>query len=92
VVLFGTGEGQTKPAGVDGLTANGVYPTPALPSSVLIGGLPADILYIGAIPGQTSGLLQLNVRVPAGLAPGNQPVVLAVGSFKSQPNLTIAVK
>lgn len=92
IVLFGTGEGQTKPAGVDGEIATSVYPSPALPVSVTIGGQPADIIYDGAIPGQIAGLLQINARVPAGLASGPQPVVVTIGTASSQANLTVAVK
>jgi uncharacterized protein (TIGR03437 family) len=92
IVLFGTGEGQTNPAGVDGLIATSTYPSPALPLSVTIGGQPAQILYGGAIPGQVAGLLQINARVPAGVASGPQPVVVTVGTASSQTSLTVAVK
>jgi uncharacterized protein (TIGR03437 family) len=37
ITLFGTGEGQTDPPGVDGQIANDVLPQPVLPLSVTIG-------------------------------------------------------
>ncbi len=92
IVLFGTGEGQTTPTGIDGTIDTSTLPKPALPVSVKIGGQPAEIIYDGAIPGQVAGLLQINARVPAGLAPGPQPVVVTIGTASSQANLTVAVK
>jgi uncharacterized protein (TIGR03437 family) len=95
VVLFGTGEGLTTPAGVDGKLAVPPYPAPILPLTVQIGGIDAEVLYAGAAPGLTAGLFQVNVRVPAGLARipgvGQYPVVVRVGSFTSQAGVTVAV-
>jgi uncharacterized protein (TIGR03437 family) len=92
VVLFGTGEGQTTPAGVDGLIATGTAPAPAFPVSVTIGGQNAQIVYKGGIPGVVAGALQLNVLIPAGLSAGAQAVLVTVGQISSQPNLTVAVR
>jgi uncharacterized protein (TIGR03437 family) len=36
--------------------------------------------------------MQINLRLPLGVASGNAAIVLQVGSFASQPGLTIAVK
>ena len=38
---------------------------PQLPVQVTIDGTPAEVLYAGAVPGLVSGLLQVNVRIPA---------------------------
>ncbi|MBI3697004.1 MAG: IPT/TIG domain-containing protein, partial [Acidobacteria bacterium] len=76
VVLFGTGEGQTTPGGTDGKLAAGTFPKPLLSVSVKIGGLDADILYAGAAPGLVAGVLQVNAKVPDGVASGAVPVVL----------------
>jgi len=92
VVLFGTGEGQTDPPGVDGKLAAGVFPKPTQNVSVRIGGLAAEVLYAGAAPGLVAGVLQVNARVPAAVASGNVPVVVTVGSASSQPDLTVAVQ
>ena len=51
----------------------------------------SDILYVGVVPG-SPGLYQINLRVPATVQPGNQPVSLSV-SFAPAPSggyLTIA--
>jgi uncharacterized protein (TIGR03437 family) len=94
IVLYGTGEGQTNPSGVTGRLANSVYPKPALPVKVTIGGVDAaaGIAYAGAVPTLVAGIFQINVTVPAGVASGSQPVVVQVGSFSSQANLTVSVQ
>lgn len=92
VVLFATGEGQTDPGGVDGKIATEVFPKPLLPVSVMIGGQAADILYRGAAPFQVAGVVQLNVRLPAGTASGAVPVTMQVGSRANQGMSTVAVQ
>ena len=93
VALFCTGEGQTDPPGVDGKLASDVYPKPKLPVSVTIGGQPAEILYYGAAPTLVAGVLQINARVPATVAPGaGVPVVLAVGQVNSRLDVTVAIR
>jgi len=92
VVLFGTGEGQTDPAGVDGKLAVGVFPRPVLPPSVRIAGLASEVPYFGAAPGLVAGVFQANVRISASAPSGNLPVVVTVGSASSQAELTVAVR
>lgn len=94
VVLYATGEGQTAPGGIDGQLANGpTYPSPvAKPVTVNIGGVPAEVLYAGAAPQLVAGVMQLNVRIPAGVASGDMPVEINIGGAKSQAGITVAVK
>jgi uncharacterized protein (TIGR03437 family) len=94
VALFGTGEGQTEPAGQDGKIAAEVPPQPRQQVAVTIGGLAAEILYAGGAPGLVAGVIQVNARVPAGLAAetGEVPVVLQVGNATSQPGVTLSVR
>jgi uncharacterized protein (TIGR03437 family) len=63
-----------------------------LPVRVTVGGEPAEVLYAGGAPGLVAGVLQVNVRIPSGVAPGEAPVVLRVGSARSQSFVTIAVR
>ncbi len=72
LVLYGTGEGQTNPGGIDGSVANSVYPKPVLPVLIQIGGQAANVLYAGAAPGFVAGVLQINVALPAGLSGASQ--------------------
>ena len=93
VVLFGTGEGQTDPPGVDGKLAGDVLPKPRLPVSVRIGSLPAEVLYAGAAPGLVAGVLQVNARVPDSVTSGNSvPISLTAGEAASPAGVTIAVQ
>ena len=86
IVIFGTGEGQTAPAGVDGRVATSVFPKPTLPVSLTIGGIEAPIAYAGAAPSAVAGAFQVNAQIPAGVSPGSAvPVVLTVGNVSSPP-------
>jgi uncharacterized protein (TIGR03437 family) len=93
VALFGTGEGQTEPAGRDGKLAAETLPRPRLPVSVTIGGRAVEVVYAGGAPGLVAGVIQVNARVPADLAAsGELPVVLQVGGAASQSGVTLAVR
>lgn len=94
VSLYGTGEGQTNPRGVDGRFANSVYPKPVLPVKVSIGGVDATagILYMGGAPTAVAGEFQLVVTVPTSVPAGAVPVVVTVGSASSQAGLTVSLK
>ena len=65
-------------------------PAPSSPLSwtttkpvVTIGGQQADLSFWGLAPG-FAGLYQINATVPAGLAPGNQPITVAIGGRTSK--------
>jgi uncharacterized protein (TIGR03437 family) len=92
VVLYATGDGQTRPAGVTGQAAQPPYGTPQLPVSLTIAGVSADVIWAGSAPGFV-GLLQINARIPGGFIPtGDLPVVLTIGSYPSAAGVTIAVE
>jgi uncharacterized protein (TIGR03437 family) len=92
VVLWGTGEGQTVPLGVDGKLSGPPLPKPAVQVSVTIGGLPAVIQYAGEAPGLPAGVLQVNAVVPDGVASGAQPVVVRIGAAQSSDRVTVAIQ
>jgi uncharacterized protein (TIGR03437 family) len=69
IEIYCTGLGPTQSAG-------GYQQTVHTPT-VFLGATPARLVYSGLAPGYT-GLYQVNVQVPAGLAPGPQPVILEV--------------
>jgi uncharacterized protein (TIGR03437 family) len=94
IQIFATGQGQTSPAGVDGLIEPSVLPLPyplGAPA-VLIGGFPATVTYFGAAPGLVAGALQVNAVVPLNVAPGNAQVLVFVGPNASQNGITVSVK
>lgn len=94
IVLFGTGFGMTNPDADPGTLAPGT-PAPLLVGiSVRIGGLTlgsSDILYAGAAPG-FAGLQQFNVRIPNGVAAGDQPIVISVNGIETQPGVILTVQ
>ena len=96
IVLYATGEGPTTPAGVTGLV---IPPDPArlkhpvAPVTVTIGGVIADVQYVGSAPGFVSGALQVNVLIPANAPTGGAvPLVMRVGGIANQGLTTIAVQ
>ena len=90
--MYATGGGQTVPTGEDGAVPVSVLPKPVLPVQVTIGGVSAEVLYAGAAPYFVSGALQINVRVPRNIDPGDYvPVVLTIGRNASLPAVTLAV-
>jgi uncharacterized protein (TIGR03437 family) len=90
VVLYGTGEGQTIPAGVDGGVNTSVYPQPVLPVSATVGGQPAKIIYAGAAPDFVAGVLQVDIQIPAGVS-GTVPLELTVGTASTPSGLTVSI-
>lgn len=92
IVLYGTGEGVTDPAGVDGQVAASVFPKPRQNVSVRIGGVMAEVLYAGAAPSLVAGVVQVNVKVPDNVPDGNVPIQLLVGNTESPSGVTVAVQ
>ncbi|HYP13981.1 MAG TPA: IPT/TIG domain-containing protein, partial [Bryobacteraceae bacterium] len=96
VILYGTGEGQTRPAGETGriISQAADVRTPIGAVSVMIGGRPAEVLYAGSAGGLVSGAFQLNVRVPTDLGITGQtalPVTVRVGNATSASEQTNAL-
>jgi uncharacterized protein (TIGR03437 family) len=92
IVLYATGQGVTTPASLSGAFPVEIYPEPAAPTLLRIGGVEAEILFRGQAPG-TSGVMQVNARVPLGVAPAAAvPVVLLIGSGESQAGVVVAVR
>src|SRR5262249_4755743 len=96
ISLYGTGAGETDPLGVDGELARDPLPKPKAKLVATMGGQPAEIVYAGAAPGLVNGYLQVNLRVPLTLEPGNEvPITLDAENAcaaTQQGGVTIAVK
>ena len=84
VQLFANGLGpvNNQPASGDPAPSSPLATTKS-PATVTIGGLPASISFSGLAPG-FAGLYQINAVVPAGVAPGTQPVVVTIGGQTSK--------
>ncbi len=94
IQLFGTGGGVTNPASVDG-ALNPISSTGALvttPVTATVGGQPAVVYYSGPAPNLISGIIQIDVTLPAGTASGAVPVVVTIGTASSQANVTVYVQ
>jgi len=95
ITFFACGAGLMTPVVADGTISPLTLPLPApvLPVSVAIRGVTSMVQYAGAAPGYVSGLLQVNVQVPTSIDFGNLvPLMLNLGSFASQLDVTIALK
>jgi uncharacterized protein (TIGR03437 family) len=87
VVFYATGGGQTDPPGVDGEIAKDVLARPKSPVTVWVQGQEADVLYAGAAPGIVSGVMQVNIKLPAnaGASP-RAPIAMRVGLSPISPD------
>jgi uncharacterized protein (TIGR03437 family) len=89
LVIYGTGLGQTSPAGQTGM------PSPANPlavaltkPTVTLGGVQLPLSYYGLTPGEV-GVYQINVSVPSSVPAGWVPLVISQGG--SSTTLTVRV-
>lgn len=90
VVLYATGQGVTSPVSFSGTVAAGFYPDPVAPVALQIGGADAQILFRGQAPG-TTGVMQINARIPAGVSAGDKiPVKLTIGGVATQTVVAIS--
>jgi adhesin/invasin len=91
VVIYATGCGgydRPLPAG-GSVPIDRLYPL-ALPGAITVGGAASDTLFLGAAPALGTGLVQINLRIPA-VVPGEWPVQLTVGGVASNgPHLFVS--
>lgn len=89
VSFYLTGAGLMDPPLEDGVPATAPLPL-ALPVTVTIGGVAADVLYAGAAP-DLVGVAQVNVRVPEVPAGDAVPVAVSIAGIRRDQRVTIAV-
>lgn len=89
LTIYCSGLGAVTPAVVAGSAAPLTHTvnTPV----VTIGGVEAPLLFAGLVPG-FSGLYQINVMAPGGVAPGDTVELLIVMGGRRSPPVTIAVR
>jgi uncharacterized protein (TIGR03437 family) len=102
VSVYMTGEGQTSPAGVTGAIAPVNVPAPwkqpLAKAAATVATLPALVQYYGSAPGEISGVMQVNVQIPASAPSGALPIVItltdpATGlSYSTQGQVTVSVQ
>jgi uncharacterized protein (TIGR03437 family) len=88
VIIFALGCGDTTPTVPAGTLAPQTSPL-ALPYTMLIGGVQAEVQFAGMIAGNV-GLYQFNVVIP-NLSPGDQTIELQVDGVSNAQNLYITV-
>ena len=87
VALYGTGFGEADSAPATGSFFTGAYRT-TNGVTVTVGSQDAEVLWAGLVG---PGLYQINVRIPAGLADGEYPVVATVSGSKTQSTALLKV-
>jgi len=87
--LFFTGQGPVDQPEDDGDAPDvGTAVSATLPASATVGGIPAEVHFVGLAP-LYPGLAQMNLRIPP-LASGTYPVVIKIGDVASNaPRLTV---
>ncbi len=90
LTIYGVSFGATNPAVAPGVAPSAI--APVANATLTLGTLPAAApLYVGVSPG-TAGLYQVNIQVPAGLADGNYPLTLNIGTFSTPVGAYLTVK
>ena len=75
------------------LAHNTFPPCFATSPTVTIGGKAATVSYAGFVADSVAGLYQINALIPTTVTVGNAvPVVVTMGTFVSQPGVTVAVQ
>ena len=93
VIVYVTGEGQTLPKGTTGLiTVAQVTPAPVLTVVPRVDGQVAYFNFAGEAPGFVSGIMQVNVQIPANARSGDLPITVSVGGNISQSGVTVRVQ
>jgi uncharacterized protein (TIGR03437 family) len=105
IVAYFTGAGQTVPPSVDGAVAGSAGKL-ALPVEAGLDNFgrgspcenrfscqPVEVLYAGPAPGIVSGVIQVNMRIPATpSASGTHTLGISVGGIWSQFNTTVSIR
>ena len=76
----------TNPAAAGSIAV--LFGTGIAPPAIAINRQPAEILYSGQAPGMAPGILQINVRIPAGLPAGQLQVI----TTPYQQEATLAIR
>ena len=92
VTVYATGGGPMNPATDDAAIVTRTGAT-TQPVAAAISGQRAEVLYAGPVVSLVPGVLQVNVRIPDGVAANPfASINLSVGERFSQPGVTVAIR
>jgi uncharacterized protein (TIGR03437 family) len=93
VALYGTGEGVLSPQLPKGaLVISTPFPTMTATPTVTIAGQPAEVRYAGAAPYFPLGVFEIDVRIPAAITSGPEPISVMIGDRSTTRPVTVAVQ
>ncbi|MCX6606877.1 MAG: IPT/TIG domain-containing protein [Acidobacteria bacterium] len=93
LMLYATGGGLTNPTSASGSLTPATLLVNRLPVTVTIAGRTVETLYAGSAPGLVTGLLQINVLLPADLPVGPAvPVVVTINGVASSSGTTVSIE
>jgi uncharacterized protein (TIGR03437 family) len=96
VVLYMTGEGLTDSCATGKITTVSagprLTPQPLLSPAVLVGGQPAFVAWYGEAPDLVSGVLQVNIQIPANAPSGDVPISVSLGGISTPNGVTVSVR
>lgn len=92
ILIYLTGLGAVDPPVEDGQSSLDALRTTRFEPRVLIGGVPADVIFSGLAP-QFVGLYQINARIPAAAPAGDRVLIrVEAGGASSREDVTIAIR
>jgi uncharacterized protein (TIGR03118 family) len=92
IMLFATGEGITSPADTDGIVEADNSRIPTAPIAVTFNGITATVGSDTSFAKDVSGVLDVTVTVPLGIAPGLANVSLTAGGVATPQGTNVYVK
>jgi uncharacterized protein (TIGR03437 family) len=92
IMLFATGDGVTSPADTDGIVEADNSRIPTAPIAVTFNGITATVGSDTSFAKDVSGVLDVTVTVPLGIAPGLANVSLTAGGVATPQGTNVYVK
>ena len=94
ISVYMTGGGQTSPASTTGTVTPGGTTLYRIPGNVTatINGVNAPVQFAGAAPGEVTGVIQVNITVPAGVSGSALPLAITINNSTSLAGPTVAVQ
>jgi uncharacterized protein (TIGR03437 family) len=99
IAVYMTGGGQTLPLGTDGsvnslttLMPLAGWTTTSGTVTATIGGVPANVTFAGAAPGEVTGVIQVNIQVPSGVSGNALALIISIDGTSTGGGPTVAVQ